>query len=681
MARQMGLAALFLGTITGCSMMGGTPTGKTFTNSLGITLVRIEPGTFTMGVGKMPLPAELTPELSHAVNGDFDERPNHTVTISQPFYMGAHEVTNAQYEQFDPSHKVLRGKMGFSKNDDEAVIFVSWTEAKAFCNWLSKKEGRTYRLPTEAEWEYACRAGTTTHFHTGDSLPTTYHKNQTESWYPDPARVDNYPQDYDKEMVALTVGQTPPNAWGLYDMHGNVEEWCEDWYGPYVAEAQTDPVGRASGDFRVTRGGSHGTLPFYLRSANRSGTLPEDKSWLIGFRLVLGEMPATQPLPPVGPQRYQINVNQTVPPDIAKGPDPATPYFKGPRKYVKIPDGSNGPLFSHHNHDPAIVECPNGDLLAIWYTCVRERGRELGLVISRLRYGQEEWEDASPFWDAPDRNDHAPAAWYDGKGTIYQFVGLSAAATWGNMAMILRTSQDNGVTWSPARIIAAEHTIRHQPVESVFQMKSGAIILPCDASSRGQGGTAIHVSTDNGQTWTDPGSKAAGIHAGVVELTDGRLMALGRGDDINGKMPKSISANMGRSWTYSASEFPPIGGGQRLVLMRLAEGPLFLVTFAQNMPMTDGLGNESPCTGMFAALSYDDGETWPFRRIVSDGSGRQIEGLDGAPVTLSAANAEPKGYLSACQTPDGVIHLISSRQHYAFNVAWIKEGSKTAGAQ
>src|SRR5690606_29082157 len=107
------------------------------------------------------------------------------------------------------------------------------------------------------------------------------------------------------------------------------------------------------------------------------------------------------------------------------------PYFAGPRPYVLIPDGSEGPLFSKHNHDPAIAECPNGDLLAIWYTTVTERGRELGMAASRLRYGSEEWEPAAPFWDAPDRNDHAPAMWFDGDRTLYQFVGLSTAATWG----------------------------------------------------------------------------------------------------------------------------------------------------------------------------------------------------------------------------------------------------------
>ncbi len=196
--------------------------------------------------------------------------------------MAATEVTNAQYEQFDPEHRELRGKLGFSKQDDEAVVFVRWHDAVKFCEWLSKKEDKSYRLPTEAEWEHACRAGTTTAYHTGDSLPKEFHKNARISWFPDPSRSRK-----NAEPVPLTVGRTIPNPWGLFDMHGNVEEWCCDWYGPCARAAQTDPVGRVGGDFKVTRGGSHSTEMLFLRSANRLATLPEDKSWLIGFRIVL----------------------------------------------------------------------------------------------------------------------------------------------------------------------------------------------------------------------------------------------------------------------------------------------------------------------------------------------------------------------------------------------------------
>jgi sulfatase modifying factor 1 len=136
-------------------------------NSIGMEFVRLVPGSFMMG----------QQQGSH-----WDERPVHKVTIAEPFYMGVTEVTNAQYERFDPTHHALRGKYSLSNDDDDAVVFVAWYDAVAFCNWLSKAEGKTYRLPTEAEWEYACRAGTTTAYHTDDELPALYHKNQKETW-------------------------------------------------------------------------------------------------------------------------------------------------------------------------------------------------------------------------------------------------------------------------------------------------------------------------------------------------------------------------------------------------------------------------------------------------------------------------------------------------------------------
>jgi formylglycine-generating enzyme required for sulfatase activity len=661
--------------------------GKGFTNSIGMRFVRIEPGSFVMGKDAETIPDELTKELSypkraelmrkfphgdpakfaitveHVRNGDFDEKPAHRVHISQPFYMGIFEVTNAQYEKFDPSHRALRSKNGFSRADDEAVVFVSWYDAKAFCNWLSEKEGLPYRLPTEAEWEYACRAGTTGHFWTGDSLPQEFHKNARRTSFNEP-----------NDIVALTVGQTPANPWGLFDMHGNVEEWCEDWYGPYKAGKQTNPVGRVAGDFKVTRGGSHGTNLYYLRSANRMGTLPGNKQWLIGFRVVIGELPKTKPLPVPSAQRYRRNVKQKVPRNLAKGPNPNKPYFKGPRRYVKIPQGSHGPLYSHHNHDPAIVECPNGDLLAIWYTCVEERGRELAVAASRLRYGQEKWERASLFWDAPDRNDHCPALWFDGKDTIYHFNGLCVAGKWEPLAIIMRTSKNNGVTWSRARLIAPEHGFRQMVGEPVFRTQEGAIVVGADAEH----GSTIWVSRDNGKTWYDPGGKINGIHAGIVQLNDGRLMALGRNQNIDGWMPKSISSDMGKAWKASASIFQPLTGGQRAALIRLKEGPLFFASFAKDInkfePTPDGTRPPRHVSSIFGGVSFDDGETWPVRRVISDCKGAHpVDTIDGAPVLMNAHNSEPLAYLSACQGPDGVIHLISSWNHYAFNLAWLKE--------
>ncbi|MCY4401913.1 MAG: SUMF1/EgtB/PvdO family nonheme iron enzyme [Candidatus Poribacteria bacterium] len=659
---------------------------KTFTNSIGMQFVRIESGTFKMGSANANLADEVTADKEYLRDGDWDEQPIHQVTLSTPFYIGIYQVTNEQYEQFQSSHNQLRGKLGFSQDDDEAVVFVDWHDATNFCKWLSEKEGLPYRLPTEAEWEYACRAGTTTHFHTGDTLPEEFQKNVCESWYPDEGRSRGV-----EEVVPLHVGKTEPNTWGLYDMHGNVEEWCQDWYGPYDPQPQTDPCGRETGLYRVTRGGSHSTLLCYLRSANRIGAVPEDKHWYIGFRVVCGEIPDTTTyLPAPKTAMWSRDVNQ----ESVVSTSQESAYFADPIPFVRIPEGSNGPLFSRHNHVPAIVECPNGDMFSAWYSCVTERGRELTVAASRLRYEHTEWDPAEPFWGPPDRNNHATSLWCNEDGRIYHFNGLSAAATWGPLALVLRYSDDNGATWSKPRFISPEHQLRHMPIASVFRRQDGSILLACDAVSGGNGGTAIWLSEDDGETWYDPGAGQpipeftagksggwiAGIHAAVVELSDGRLMAYGRGDTIDGRMPKSVSDDGGKSWQYSASPFPPVSGGQRCVFQRLQEGPILLVSFTgsrktpETMPIIDASGKERLVTGIFSALSYDDGESWTHIHLISDdGPDREIETMDGRPFIMGLNSAEPGGYLAVCQGRNGIIHLISSKQHYRFNYAWLKE--------
>ena len=664
--------------------------GKTFTNSIGMQFVKVEAGSFMMGSERANLSDEIIAEKEYLRDGDWDEHPVHQVTISNPLYVGIYQVTNLQFEEFQHEHNDIRGKFGFSKEDDEAVVFVDWHDANNFCKWLSDKEGKSYRLPTEAEWEYVCRAGTTTHFHTGDTLPVEFHKNIGESWYPDNARSRGT-----EEIIPLHVGKTTPNAWGIYDMHGNVEEWCQDWYGRYESESQVDPVGRDEGLYRVTRGGSHSTLLCYLRSANRMGAVPEDKSWYIGFRVVCGEMSETStPLPATKAGSWGLNVKQT---DITTNTTqsaPDSPYFEAPIPFVRIPEGSNGPLFSSHNHVPAIVECPNGDMFTAWYSCVTERGRELTLAASRLRHGESEWEEAEPFWGPPDRNNHATSLWCNEKGRIYHFNGLSAAATWGPLALIMRYSDDNCATWSKPRFISPEHQLRHMPIASVFRRQDGSILLACDAVTGGNGGTAVWMSEDDGETWHDPGAGQpipdfaagkrggwiAGIHAAVVELSDGRLMAFGRGDTIDERMPKSVSDDGGKTWQYSASQFPPVSGGQRCVFLRLQEGPILLISFTgsrktpESMPIVDESGNERLVTGMFSALSYDDGDTWSHIRLITDdGPDREIETMDGRPFIMGLNSAEPGGYLAMCQGKNGIIHLISSKQHYRFNYAWLRE--------
>jgi hypothetical protein len=464
-------------------------------------------------------------------------------------------------------------------------------------------------------------------------------------------------------------------------MHGNVEEWCHDWYGPYRAESQVDPVGYVDGDFRVLRSGSHSTDVYYLRSANRMGALPEDKHWLIGFRVVLGELPRAAPLPRSARPLHQQGVIQRDQAVVRKGPDPHKPYFKGPRKYVIIPTTANGPVFAGHNHDPAIVECPNGDLVAIWYTCVAEKGRELAQAASRLRWQAESWEPAAPFWDVPDRNDHAPAMWFDGKDAIYHFTGMSFAGGHSLTAVVMRSSKDNGATWSRARIILPDYASGRMPSEPVFRMNDGAIALAVDHSGPWGNGSDLWISHDEGLTWSNPGGHISGIHAGVAQLKDGRLLGFGReGEMVKNRrkqemesLPMSISEDGGKSYSWHETEFPPIGGGQRLVLMRLRESPFFLASFANTgIKITDSSGGQREVRGLYGAVSEDGGKTWPYKRLITDdGPGRAVECTGGGLFIMSGRNAEYRGYLAACQSADGLIHLISSREHYTFNLKWL----------
>ena len=258
-------------------VVSGLP--EKYRNSAGASMVLIEPGVFKMG--------SPSSEPGH----DSDEK-QHEVTISKPYYMGATEVTQGQWRD------VIGSNPSFFKGDNLPVEKVSWLDAVKYCNKLSEKEGLTstykingesvtwtrsangYRLPTEAEWEYACRGGTTTPFYTGRCLS---------------ADEANYNGGYPQEGCSkgrdikktLPVGSFDPNVWGLYDMHGNVWEWCWDWYDKdYPGGSVTDPVNPGGGSNRVNRGGSWYYYARFCRSALRLRDSPDYTYYSLGFRLV-----------------------------------------------------------------------------------------------------------------------------------------------------------------------------------------------------------------------------------------------------------------------------------------------------------------------------------------------------------------------------------------------------------
>ncbi|MHB8955818.1 MAG: formylglycine-generating enzyme family protein [Pirellulaceae bacterium] len=249
-----------------------------------------------------------------------DEQPAHTVTLSKPFYLGQYEVTVEQFGRFVEATGYAtdaekgtgfqgafgwnRDTMAFQMNEEYSwrntgfaqlgthpVVNVSWNDAMEFCKWLSGKEGKTYRLPTEAEWEYACRAGTTTsYFHGNDSEGTEKVGNVADAAFG--AQFPELKSEIkasDGYAYTSPAGSFLPNPFALYDMHGNVWEWCADWFDvEYYANSPTyDPRGPATGEERVYRGGGWFNCARGFRSASRSGDLPENRHLTLGFRVAV----------------------------------------------------------------------------------------------------------------------------------------------------------------------------------------------------------------------------------------------------------------------------------------------------------------------------------------------------------------------------------------------------------
>ena len=278
---------------------------KEITNSIGMKLVLVPKGTFMMG--STPSEAGLQPD-----------ELQHQVTISRSFYIGVHEVTQKQYETvMDQNPSFFRGerltqrdlKAGeVAKNIDSSnhpVEAIHWADAVEFCSRLSalpgeKKARRVYRLPTESEWEYACRAGSDTVYCFGNNADSlvdyAWFGNNSGSKPLDAESlltlVNNDFALYCQKLLeegcrTHPVGTKKPNAWGIYDMHGNVWEWCSDWYGEYPKGPTTDPVGPREGSLKVIRGNGWESLAKFCRAADRHGISRGTTSYSFGFRVAV----------------------------------------------------------------------------------------------------------------------------------------------------------------------------------------------------------------------------------------------------------------------------------------------------------------------------------------------------------------------------------------------------------
>ena len=249
------LTSALLSVFGVCGLCAAETPDKTYKNSIGMEFVPIPAGRFLMGCSTEAEPCEA------------GEKPRHEVTISKPFYLGKYEVTQAQWEAVmgnNPSHY---------KGANRPVELVSWDDVQEFIRRLNAKEGHTrYRLPTEAEWEYAARAGSTTAYSFGNDMSQL----ERYAWY-----------DANSGRQTHPVGEKEANKWGLHDMHGNVWEWVQDWEGGYSAAAATNPQGPGTGENRVLRGGSKGDPASSARCAKRLGMMPWFSNFSFGFRLAL----------------------------------------------------------------------------------------------------------------------------------------------------------------------------------------------------------------------------------------------------------------------------------------------------------------------------------------------------------------------------------------------------------
>jgi len=278
------------------------------TNSIAMSLRLLPAGGFMMGSGVPPEMAARTSSAYDAKAAWFeDEYPRHAVRISKPFYLGVEEVTVGQFRRFvdatgyeteaersgggygwnagedvfDNGDYTWRTP-GFPQEDDHPVLVISWNDAIAFCRWLTEKEGVGYRLPTEAEWEYACRAGTTTRYYHGDDVEGLTEVGNMVASAPSPEEPGEY-----YPAFSVAVASLRPNAFGLYDMHGNAWEWCADWYAKdyYARSPATDPKGPETGESHVIRGGSFLSGFDDTRTANRDWDPTNLRLHHLGFRV------------------------------------------------------------------------------------------------------------------------------------------------------------------------------------------------------------------------------------------------------------------------------------------------------------------------------------------------------------------------------------------------------------
>ncbi len=612
--------------------------GMEFVNSQGMRLVKVEAGSFRMGGGDL--------------KENPDALPVHEVEITKDYYISKEPVTLEQFKLF------RREILGTEDVCDLDVWMgylqgVSWTEARQYTCWLSKKEGRDYYLPTEAQWEYAAR--------------------QSRKLFLD----------------------------RMCDPH--MREWCYDYYEPYGEAEQKDPAGPAQGMLRCVRGGfldrperynAYPGDPWYRCAlppdychlkedqANPFGRHP------IGFRVVCG--PAPEPVGTPLPFYLSVGVRQHTEDYRYAAPPCDQPYFRKRYLFPVPPDNCTREeiraagfpsLFRHHHHSPGFTAAPNGDLLYSAYSTYREYDAQSGLVGCRFRVGRDQWEYPDVFLNPVGVNDHAPLFHTTKDGHILHFWGWPGFENAYPFQYV--ESADNGETWSGVKFPLFANQVDHlcpQPVNSCVEASDGAFYLASDSDyrrNRGEqdetgnqnlgSGSVLWRSRDGRRTWENPAGKTAGRHTTAVELKDGSILALGgKNTDIEGYMPGAVTRDGGDSYQVCKTCFPALNSGQRPSILRLQSGKLVVCGDYQTKKNSKPAGMTDK-SGSYVAWSQDEGATWHFRQLWGAQRRKKTPHEFGGATTI--------GYSVMKQSPDGLIHVVCSNVqpllHLAFNEAWL----------
>ncbi len=563
-----------------------------YVNSLGMIFIRIPPGTFAMGQGDGH-------RIQDSGTLDYDEQPEHLVKISKAFYMLAAKVSDVHFQQ--------SGLPGSASD-------VRWNDASAFAQWLSNLEGREYRLPTEAEWEY--------------------------------------------------VWESPR---GVQDMNGR--EWVQNWHGLYLNDGQVDPVGPSQGVLKVIRSDGQNRWSLPTNARYEPWQLPE--AGPCGFRLVLEDEPRGQPHVCPGPF-CQAAVKQSTA-HALQGPDSNIPYFTV-RFALPIPpdnvtDGLASmlgcdPTATHHNHSPGFEILPNGDAFAVWFTGGSEVGPEVRFVQARLRYGSDQWDMPELFYDMKNMSTTSGLLWTERDGTV-RFFGGGRIEGKEKRPFVMAVSNDNAATWTLRRpyfpIPATD--FEAQPVVNAWRQDGDTIYTVTDG---GGGNSAVWRSTDNGVTWYDMGGRTNGRHSTILPAgNSGELLSYGgKNTNIDGWMPYCRSYDWGATWPeVGPAPFAVLGSNQRPCMTRLANGKLVMVCDCQRRGDNYQPPGWSHGYGCLIAISDNNGLSWHFKKF---------------PVTLpheSDLDYGTLGYSTVRQAPNGVIHVLTTMAHpclhYELNEAWI----------